>query len=94
MSDDSGGHWRPLNKGCAMDFMPDELKDQPYGHDPHCVRLSSNPDRLYQQNHCGIYRLDRPATRWVRIGESMRRLSTACCRFVDEVRASIFAMSW
>lgn len=23
------------------------------------------PDRLYQQNHCGIYRLDRPATRWI-----------------------------
>jgi hypothetical protein len=24
-------------------------------HDPHCVRLCpSNPDRLYQQNHCGI----------------------------------------
>ena len=31
-------------------------------HDPHCVRLCpSNPDRLYQQNHCGIYRLDRPS---------------------------------
>src|SRR5205814_693915 len=41
-------------------------------HDPHCVRLCpSNPDRLYQQNHCGIYRLDRPATEWVRIGKSM-----------------------
>ena len=41
-------------------------------HDPHCVRLCpSNPDRLYQQNHCGIYRLDRPATRWQRIGCAM-----------------------
>ena len=41
-------------------------------HDPHCVRLCpSNPDRLYQQNHCGIYRLDRPSTRWVRIGRTM-----------------------
>ena len=29
------------------------------------------PDRLYQQNHCGIYRLDRPATRWERIGRNM-----------------------
>jgi photosystem II stability/assembly factor-like uncharacterized protein len=26
-----------------------------------------NSDRLYQQNHCGIYRLDRPSTTWVRI---------------------------
>lgn len=41
-------------------------------HDPHCVRLCpGNPDRLYQQNHCGIYRLDRPGTRWRRIGRSM-----------------------
>ena len=41
-------------------------------HDPHCVRLCpSDPDRLYQQNHCGIYRLDRPSSEWVRIGRSM-----------------------
>jgi photosystem II stability/assembly factor-like uncharacterized protein len=41
-------------------------------HDPHCIRLCpSNPDRLYQQNHCGIYRLDRPSSEWQRIGKSM-----------------------
>jgi photosystem II stability/assembly factor-like uncharacterized protein len=41
-------------------------------HDPHCVRICpSNPDRLWQQNHCGIYRLDRPSTEWVRVGRSM-----------------------
>src|SRR3569833_927699 len=41
-------------------------------HDPHCVRLCpSNPDRLYQQNHCGIYRLDRPSRQWQRIGKAM-----------------------
>jgi photosystem II stability/assembly factor-like uncharacterized protein len=41
-------------------------------HDPHCVRLCpSNPDRLYQQNHCGIYRIDRPSNAWTRIGRAM-----------------------
>jgi hypothetical protein len=41
-------------------------------HDPHCVRMCpSNPDRLYQQNHCGIYRLDQPGTEWVRVGRTM-----------------------
>jgi len=41
-------------------------------HDPHCVRVCpSNPDRLYQQNHCGIYRLDRPGATWTRIGRKM-----------------------
>ncbi len=45
-------------------------------HDPHCLRLCpSNPDRLYQQNHCGIYRIDRnsgaTADTWQRIGRKM-----------------------
>jgi hypothetical protein len=41
-------------------------------HDPHCLRLCpSNPDRLYQQNHCGIYRLDRPSQSWKRVGLAM-----------------------
>lgn len=45
---------------------------EPTFHDPHCIRLCpSNPDRLYQQNHCGIYRLDRPSDTWVRIGKAM-----------------------
>jgi len=38
----------------------------------HCMRLHPlAPDRLYQQNHCGIYRLDRPGERWQRIGNAM-----------------------
>jgi hypothetical protein len=46
--------------------------NDPTCHDPHCIRLCpSNPDRLYQQNHCGIYRLDRPASTWQRIGRNM-----------------------
>jgi photosystem II stability/assembly factor-like uncharacterized protein len=41
-------------------------------HDPHCLRMCpTNPDRIYQQNHCGIYRLDRPANKWIRIGRNM-----------------------
>ena len=29
------------------------------------------PDRLYQQNHCGIYRIERADGRWTRIGDNM-----------------------
>lgn len=69
-STDGGADWHPLNSGLAADFLPDPEPE--FGHDPHCVRVHpAAPDRLYQQNHCGIYRLDRPATRWVRIGEAM-----------------------
>ena len=46
--------------GCAADFIP--FPDPEYGHDPHCVRVHPlSPDILYQQNHCGIYRIDRPS---------------------------------
>ena len=71
-SADGGKDWRPFNRGVAGDFLPDpELE---YGHDPHCVRLHpAMPDRLYQQNHCGIYRVDLPDRSWVRIGDNMPR---------------------
>lgn len=66
-STDEGQSWRPLNKGVAADFLP--VKDPEYGHDPHCVALHPlMPDRLYQENHCGVYRLDRPGDTWERIG--------------------------
>ena len=69
-SADGGRTFAPLIEGLEVveGFAPEDAMF----HDPHCVRLSpSNPDRLYQQNHCGIYRLDRPADQWQRIGRSM-----------------------
>jgi photosystem II stability/assembly factor-like uncharacterized protein len=67
---DGGAGWRPLNAGVLADFFPDKYPE--WGQDPHCVVMSpANPDRLYQQNHCGVYRLDRPGERWERIGERL-----------------------
>ena len=67
---DGGAQWWPLNKGVRADFLPDP--NPLYGHDPHCVRFAGgHPDRLYQQNHCGIYRLDRPGDIWQDIGAAM-----------------------
>jgi len=69
-SRNKGVSWKPLNQGCAADFIP--IPDPEYGHDPHCVRLHPlMPDRLYQQNHCGIYRMERAEGRWIRIGKNM-----------------------
>jgi photosystem II stability/assembly factor-like uncharacterized protein len=65
-----GVDWSPLNRGCDAVFLPSP--DADYGHDPHCVRIHpTSPDRLYQQNHCGIYRMDRPDNTWNRIGNNM-----------------------
>ena len=69
-SRDTGASWTPLNAGSRADFFPDPYPE--FGQDPHCMRLHPlAPDVLYQQNHCGIYRLERPSDRWERIGEKM-----------------------
>lgn len=69
-SRDDGATWRALNRGVEAYFLPEP--DPEYGHDPHALTLHPlRPDRLYQQNHCGIYRLDRPADAWQRIGRNM-----------------------
>ncbi|MCF8721189.1 sialidase family protein [Nitrospina gracilis] len=67
---DGGRTWTALIGG--IDVVDGFDRNDPMFHDPHCVRLCpSNPDRLYQQNHCGIYRLDRPSNTWERIGKKM-----------------------
>ena len=75
-STDRGNSWAPLNLGVASDFYPpkDDGSEREYGHAPHCViQHPQRPDRLWQQNHCGIYRIDRPSDRWVRVGDNMPR---------------------
>ncbi|MEW6776256.1 MAG: glycosyl hydrolase [Bdellovibrionota bacterium] len=69
-STDRGRTWTPLIDG--LEVVAGFPKDDQRTHDPHCVRLHPlNPDRLYQQNHCGIYRIDRPSKTWTRIGKKM-----------------------
>jgi len=67
---DGGKTFQTLLQG--MDVVEGFDRTTPTFHDPHCIRLCpNNPDRLYQQNHCGIYRIDRPSDTWVRIGKNM-----------------------
>jgi photosystem II stability/assembly factor-like uncharacterized protein len=67
---DGGRNWKPLLNG--MEVVEGFDRADPSFHDPHCIRLCpGNPDRLYQQNHCGIYRIDRPSDTWLRIGKRM-----------------------
>jgi len=69
-STDGGRTFAPLIKG--LEVVEGFDRADTTVHDPHCVRLCpDNPDRLYQQNHCGIYRIDRPSNEWVRIGKAM-----------------------
>jgi hypothetical protein len=73
-SRDAGRSWSTLIRG--MEVVEGFDANDVSCHDPHCLRLCpTNPDRLYQQNHCGIYRLDRTGDpsqdAWQRIGRKM-----------------------
>jgi hypothetical protein len=72
---DEGNSWAALNKGVAMDFYPprEDGSEYEFGHDPHCVVMHPlHSNRLYHQNHCGLYRLDRDkGDVWQRIGNNL-----------------------
>jgi len=68
-SEDRGITWRPSNSGIRADFMPEDQRFPEYGQCVHKVaRDAGNPDRLFLQNHGGIYRSDDNGTTWNDIG--------------------------
>jgi photosystem II stability/assembly factor-like uncharacterized protein len=66
-SEDGGGSWTPKNKGTAADFMEDDRFPE-VGQCVHKVLLHAGQDgRLWQQNHCGVYRSDDHGASWERL---------------------------
>jgi hypothetical protein len=66
---DAGNSWAVRNKGLRADFLPDPTAE--IGHDPHIVVAApANPDALWQQNHCGIFRTTDGAQNWQYVGQS------------------------
>jgi hypothetical protein len=66
---DAGKTWATRNKGLRADFLPDPNSD--IGHDPHIVVAApSNPDVMWQQNHCGIFRTSDGAKEWRYVGQA------------------------
>ena len=65
-SDDGGTSWTPCNRGVRAEFLPDRYP--PTGQCVHKLLLHpARPDRLYQQNHCGVYRSDDRGESWIEI---------------------------
>ena len=66
-TEDGGETWEPANTGTAADFMPDDPFPE-VGQCVHKVLLHpARTERLWQQNHCGVYRSDDRGATWERL---------------------------
>ncbi|GAB2626608.1 sialidase family protein [Streptomyces capparidis] len=67
---DGGRSWEPSNKGIEAPFLPDPHPE--FGQCVHKVAQDAeNPDRLYLQNHGGVYRSDDAGATWHSIAEGL-----------------------
>lgn len=69
-SEDAGRSWTASNSGVQVIFAPDRFPE--FGQCVHKVaRDPHNPDRLFLQNHNGVYRSDDDGRSWTSIAEGL-----------------------
>ncbi|MCE7991114.1 MAG: glycosyl hydrolase [Roseivirga sp.] len=65
---DGGGNWYPTNKGLEAFYLPNSNVE--VGHDPHCMQIpASDPQVVWQQNHCGVYRSEDKGKSWTNVSD-------------------------
>ena len=69
-SDDHAVTWHPINSGVRAAFLP-----SPRAVAGQCVHrliaFPRDPARVYQQNHCGVYRSDDGGDNWIEITDGL-----------------------
>ena len=69
---DGGESWAPANRGLRAIFLPEGEQFPEFGQCVHKVaRDPVDPDRLYLQNHGGVYRSDDGADSWTSIAAGL-----------------------
>ena len=69
-TDDGGSSWAAQNRGIRAIFMPDKYPE--FGQCVHKIALHpSRPERLFLQNHWGIYRTDDAGEKWVDVANGV-----------------------
>jgi hypothetical protein len=69
---DGGTSWSPRNQGIRAEFLPEGQQYPEFGQCVHKVtRHPSRPERMYLQNHGGVYRSDDEGGSWNSIAEGL-----------------------
>lgn len=70
VTEDAGQTWRPSNKGVRAVFLPDKYPE--FGQCVHkVVQSNQRPERMFLQNHWGLYRSDDRGESWVDIANGV-----------------------
>ena len=71
-TDDGGASWAPRNQGIRAEFLPEGQQYPEFGQCVHKMsRHPSRPERLFLQNHGGVYRSDDHAASWTYIADGL-----------------------
>jgi photosystem II stability/assembly factor-like uncharacterized protein len=69
-TDDGGATWQPRNAGVRAEFLPDKYPE--FGQCVHkVVHHPARPERLFLQNHWGLYRSDDWGDSWVDVANGV-----------------------
>lgn len=69
---DGGETWTACNQGIRADFMPEDMQYPEFGQCVHKIsRHPERPERLYLQNHGGVYRSDDEGDAWTSIADGL-----------------------
>lgn len=70
VSEDGGASFEPRNRGISAVFMPEPAPE--YGQCVHKVAVdAAGPDRMYAQNHFGVFRTDDAGRSWTSIADGL-----------------------
>ncbi len=71
-TNDGGASWEPRNTGIRAEFLPEGQQYPEFGQCVHKVtRHPARPERLYLQNHGGVYRSDNHGETWESIADGL-----------------------
>lgn len=88
-TEDGGATWTSSAKGMRADYMPPEQSEDESIQDPHrMVRCAGQPDVLWCQHHCGIWRSADDARSWQQVKAPVSSFGFAvACDPADGARA-------
>src|SRR6266498_3085152 len=71
-TEDGGQNWQPRNQGVRAQFLPPDQQYPEWGQCVHkIVSHPSNPQRMFLQNHWGLYRSDNGGDSWTDIANGV-----------------------